>query len=56
LYHIDDHYKIDLEPRKGAIKIMIQDELTKLSEADNDEDEEEDVETKQPRRRAKVTA
>jgi protein DEK len=56
LKKLDDHYKIDLEPRKGAIKIMIQDELTKLSEADNDEDEEEDVETKQPRRRAKVTA
>ena len=36
---------------------MIQDELTKLSEeADNDEDENEDVEKKQPRRRAKFTA
>ncbi|CAM0873760.1 unnamed protein product [Alopecurus aequalis] len=52
-----DHYKIDLAPRKGAIKIMIQEELTKLSEeADNDEDENEDVEKKQPRRQAKVTA
>jgi protein DEK len=56
IYHIVDHYKIDLEPRKGAIKIMIQEELTKLSEADSDEDEQEDVEKKQPRRRAKVTA
>jgi len=47
-----DHYKIDLAPRKGAIKIMIQEELTKLSEADNDEDG--DVEKRQPRGRAKV--
>lgn len=51
-----DHYKIDLAPRKGAIKIMIQEELTKLSEADNDEDEHEDMVKKQPRRRVKVTA
>lgn len=36
---------------------MIQDELTKLSEeADDDEDESEDVEKKQPQRRAKFTA
>jgi protein DEK len=53
-----DHYKIDLSPRKGAIKIMIQEELTKLSEADNDEDEDEDedgdVEKRQPQPRAKV--
>ncbi|XP_047084367.1 DEK domain-containing chromatin-associated protein 2-like [Lolium rigidum] len=31
LRKLDDHYKIDLEPRKGAIKIMIQQEVTKYS-------------------------
>ncbi|KAL5209722.1 hypothetical protein ABZP36_005345 [Zizania latifolia] len=54
LKKLDDRYKIDLTPRKAAIKIMIQEELTKLSEeADEDEDEDEDTEKKQTQRQAK---
>lgn len=53
---IDDHYKIDLTARKGAIKIMIQEELTKLSEQeDDDQDNNADAKKKQSRHRAKVT-
>jgi hypothetical protein len=33
---LDNHYKIDLTPKKEAIKVMIQDELTKLSEEDEE--------------------
>ncbi|VAH92165.1 unnamed protein product [Triticum turgidum subsp. durum] len=52
---IDDHYKIDLTARKGAIKIMIQEELTKLSEQeDDDQDKNVDAKMKQSRHRAKV--
>ncbi|GJN24118.1 hypothetical protein PR202_gb11838 [Eleusine coracana subsp. coracana] len=40
LRKLDNHYKMDLAPKKEAIKVMIQDELTKLSEADDDEDED----------------
>ncbi|GJM95880.1 hypothetical protein PR202_ga12664 [Eleusine coracana subsp. coracana] len=40
LRKLDNHYKMDLAPKKEAIKVMIQDELTKLSEADDEEDED----------------
>ncbi|KAH0469304.1 hypothetical protein IEQ34_002536 [Dendrobium chrysotoxum] len=40
------HYKMDLTPKKGAIKQMIQEELTKMAdEADESEDEAEKEET-----------
>uniref|UniRef100_A0A453HXF0 DEK C-terminal domain-containing protein n=1 Tax=Aegilops tauschii subsp. strangulata TaxID=200361 RepID=A0A453HXF0_AEGTS len=56
LKKLDDHYKIDLTARKGAIKIMIQEELTKLSEQeDDDQDKNADAKKKQSRHRAKVT-
>ena len=35
-------FNTDLAPRKSAIKLMIQDELTKLAEEADDEDEEEE--------------
>ncbi|VAH92168.1 unnamed protein product [Triticum turgidum subsp. durum] len=55
LKKLDDHYKIDLTARKGAIKIMIQEELTKLSEQeDDDQDKNVDAKMKQSRHRAKV--
>jgi len=39
---------MDLTPKKEAIKVMIQDELTKMSEeADEDEDTNEDAGEKQ---------
>lgn len=39
-------FDVDLNPKKAAIKLMIQEELTKLAEEadDEDEDEEEDTE------------
>ncbi|MBJ7883304.1 hypothetical protein JEM65_22065, partial [Gelidibacter salicanalis] len=37
LKKLEDRYKIDLTPRKSAIKIMIQEELTRLSKEDDDE-------------------
>ncbi|XP_044981297.1 eukaryotic translation initiation factor 5B-like [Hordeum vulgare subsp. vulgare] len=56
LKKLDDHYKIDLTSKKGAIKIMIQEELTKLSEQeDDDQDKSVDAKKKQSRHRAKVT-
>lgn len=36
------HYKVDLTPRKASIKLLIQEELTKLAEAEEDEDDEDD--------------
>lgn len=37
-------FTADLTPRKSAIKLMIQEELTKLADADEaDEDEEEEA-------------
>lgn len=33
---LDEHYKIDLSSRKEAIKLMVYDELMKISEADED--------------------
>jgi protein DEK len=45
---------MDLTPKKEAIKVMIQDELTKMSEeADEDEDAGEDAEKKQLQPQAK---
>lgn len=44
---------MDLTPKKEAIKVMIQDELTKLSEADEDEDASEDAGKKQQQPQAK---
>ncbi|XP_074580068.1 uncharacterized protein LOC141836466 [Curcuma longa] len=35
------HYKVDLTPRKASIKLIIQEELTKLAEAEEDEDDED---------------
>ncbi|XP_074584352.1 uncharacterized protein LOC141840310 [Curcuma longa] len=34
-------YRVDLNPRKATIKLIIQEELTKLAEAEEDEDDEE---------------
>ncbi|KAG6490256.1 hypothetical protein ZIOFF_051541 [Zingiber officinale] len=34
------HYIVDLNPRKASIKLIIQEELTKLAEAEDEEDEE----------------
>ncbi|KAL6637329.1 hypothetical protein ACP70R_024901 [Stipagrostis hirtigluma subsp. patula] len=54
LKKLDNHYKMDLTPKKEAIKLMIQDELTKLSEeADEDEYEKEEAEKKHKQHRAK---
>jgi len=41
LKKLDNHYKMDLTPKKEAIKVMIQDELTKLSEEDEGEGDED---------------
>ncbi|XP_062211758.1 DEK domain-containing chromatin-associated protein 4-like [Phragmites australis] len=54
LKKLDNHYKMDLTPKKESIKVMIQDELTKLSEeADEDEDGNEDAGKKQQQHQAK---
>ncbi|PAN46240.1 hypothetical protein PAHAL_9G172400 [Panicum hallii] len=54
LKKLDNHYKMDLTPKKEAIKVMIQDELTKMSEeADEDEDTNEDTGKKQQQPQAK---
>lgn len=37
-------FDTDLTPRKSSIKIMIQDELTKLADEEDDEEEEGDAE------------
>jgi len=37
-------FDMDLTPRKASIKLMIQEELTKLAEEADDEDGEEDAE------------
>lgn len=53
LKKLDNHYKMDLTQKKEAIKAMIQDELTKLSEAEEDEDENEEAGKNQQRPQAK---
>jgi len=53
LKKLDNHYQMDLTPKKEAIKVMIQDELTKMSEADEDEDTNEDAGKKQQQPQAK---
>ena len=40
---------MDLSPRKASIKIMIQEELTKLADEADGEDEEEDAEKDEAR-------
>jgi protein DEK len=50
---IDNHYKMDLAPKKEAIKVMIQDELTKLSEEADEDDGGQDVGKKQKQHKAK---
>jgi len=52
LKKLDNHYKMDLAPKKEAIKVMIQDELTKLSEEDEGEGAG-DTEKKQQQPQAK---
>ncbi|PWZ21383.1 hypothetical protein Zm00014a_024925 [Zea mays] len=47
LKKLDNHYKMDLTPKKEAIKVMIQDELTKLSEEDEEGEGDEDTGKKQ---------
>ncbi|EPS60150.1 hypothetical protein M569_14654 [Genlisea aurea] len=37
-------FDVDLAPRKAGIKLMIQEELTKLADAEDDEEEEEEEE------------
>ncbi|XP_042457885.1 titin homolog isoform X4 [Zingiber officinale] len=49
LKRLAGHYKTDLTPRKASIKLMIQEELTKLAEAEEDEDEEEQPKAKNKR-------
>ncbi|WOK91624.1 protein DEK-like [Canna indica] len=46
LKQLATYYKMDLTPRKPSIKLVIQEELTKLAEAEDDEDEDE--ETQEP--------
>lgn len=36
-----EHFKADLSQKKPMIKLMIQEELTKLAEAEDDEDEDD---------------
>jgi len=43
LKRLDDEFKTDLASKRASIKLMIQDELTKVAEeADEEEGEEED--------------
>ncbi|THU51875.1 hypothetical protein C4D60_Mb06t35670 [Musa balbisiana] len=42
LKQLAGHYKLDLTPRKASIKLLIQEELTKLAEAEEDEDDEDE--------------
>lgn len=42
-------FDMDLSPRKASIKIMIQEELTKLADEADGEDEEEDAEKDEAR-------
>ncbi|XP_042377215.1 glutamic acid-rich protein-like isoform X2 [Zingiber officinale] len=44
LKRLATNYKADLTPRKASIKLMIQEELTKLAEAEEDDDDDEDEE------------
>lgn len=36
------YYKMDLTPRKASLKLMIQEELTKLAEEDEEDEDEDD--------------
>ncbi|WVZ59779.1 hypothetical protein U9M48_009878 [Paspalum notatum var. saurae] len=56
LKKLDNHYGMDLTPKKEAIKAMIQDELTKLSEVEDDEDENEDTGKNQQHQAKEVEA
>jgi len=44
LKQLAGRFKMDLTPRKSSIKLMIQDELTKLADEADDEDDEGDAE------------
>ena len=44
LRQLAKQFDMDLTPRKASIKLMIQEELTKLAEEADDEDGEEDAE------------
>lgn len=36
------HYNMDMTPRKAVVKLLIQEELTKLAEAEDNEDDEDE--------------
>lgn len=42
---LDKRFDTDLTPRKATLKLMIQDELTKLADEEDDEDEVEPQKT-----------
>ncbi|CAI9787776.1 unnamed protein product [Fraxinus pennsylvanica] len=44
LKQLAERFNVDLTPRKSSIKLMIQDELTKLAEEQDDEEDEGDAE------------
>lgn len=47
-------YKVDLTPRKASIKLMIQEELTKLAdEAEDNEDDEDSEKREHPKAEGK---
>ncbi|CAL9166539.1 unnamed protein product [Musa hybrid cultivar] len=44
LKRLATHYKVDLRPRKASIKLLIQEELTRLAEAAEEDEDDEDEE------------
>ncbi|KAJ8458817.1 hypothetical protein OPV22_031743 [Ensete ventricosum] len=44
LKQLATHYKVDLTPRKASMKLLIQEELTKLAEAAEEDEDDEDKE------------
>ncbi|URE36954.1 DEK C terminal domain [Musa troglodytarum] len=44
LKQLATHYKVDLTPRKASIKLLIQEELTKLAEVAQEDEDDEDEE------------
>ncbi|OAY78383.1 Protein DEK [Ananas comosus] len=42
LKKLASHYKMDMTPRKAVVKLLIQEELTKLAEAEDNEDDEDE--------------
>lgn len=48
-------FDVDLNPKKASIKVMIQEELTKLAdEADDEDEEEEETEARSTGQEAEV--